>query len=63
MKLTELKEKIDEALKLHDDYDVRIVTRAFAQDHMLDLDEASIDLGRFNFDLYINVVDLIDSYM
>ncbi len=63
MKLTELKEKIDEALKLHDDYDVRIVAEAFAQDHMLDLDGANIDRDRFNFDLYINVVDLIDSYM
>ncbi len=61
MKLTELKKKIDAALKLHDDYDVRIIAKSFADSHILDLDEAGIDRGRFNFDLYINVVDLLDS--
>ena len=46
MKLTELKEKIDEALKLHDDYDIKI--------NYEEIDECGIDSGRFNFNIYVN---------
>ena len=63
MKLTELRDKINEALKMNDDYEVKIVAEAFSQNHILDIDDAGIDRDRFNFNLCINVVDMIDSYM
>ena len=44
MKLTELKDKIDEALKLHNDYDVKV--------NHEEIDECGIDPGRFNFNIY-----------
>lgn len=50
MKLTELKKKIDEALKLHSNYNVKIVTG--------DVFESNIDSGRFNFNIHVDVSSL-----
>ncbi len=44
MKLTELKSSIDAALRLHDDYDVKVNCK--------ELDECRIDPGRFNFNIH-----------
>jgi Zn finger protein HypA/HybF involved in hydrogenase expression len=44
MKLTELKNKIDEALRLQDDYDVKV--------NYKEIDECNIDDGRFNFNIF-----------
>jgi len=46
MKLIELKNKIDEALKLHDDYDVKV--------NHEEIDECGIDSGRFNFNIFVD---------
>ena len=46
MKLTELKNSIDEALKQHSDYDVVI--------DGLDIEGCGVDLGRFNFNIGID---------
>ncbi len=62
MKLTELKEKIDAALKLHDDYDVKILVEDYMDYHTLDADEVNIDPGKFNFNISINITRLIDDY-
>jgi len=51
MKLTKLKNKIDEALKLHDDYDVKIIT----DDEILEIEDCGIDSGRFNFNIEVDV--------
>ena len=48
MKLTELRNQIDEALKLHDDYDVKIVL-----EDVTDIEDIGIDPGRFNFNIYV----------
>jgi len=47
MKLTELKNKIDEALKLHDDYDVKILTGK--------VPDCSISSDRSDFNIHIDV--------
>lgn len=57
MKLTELKEKIDEALRLHDDYDVRILTGDdFDETKVID---GEIDSGRFYFNIYVDLSSVL----
>jgi len=51
MKLTELKNKIDVALKLHDDYDVKIITT----DEVLEIEDCGIDGGKFNFCIEVDI--------
>lgn len=46
MKLTELKNSIDEALRQHSDYDVVV--------NGLDIEDCGIDSGRFNFNIEVN---------
>jgi len=47
MKLTELKRCIDEALKLHDDYDVKVNCK--------EINGCGVDSGRFNFNIHIDI--------
>ena len=56
MKLTELKRCIDEALKLHDDYDVRILTDDWNDSIIVD---GRIDSGRFNFNIHVDVTSVL----
>lgn len=57
MKLTELKNKIDEALRQHDDYDVRITTDDnFDEAKVVD---GEIDSGRFYFNIHIDVSSVL----
>ena len=58
MKLTELKNKIDEALRLHDDYDVVITT----DDNILDIEECGVDSGRFNFNVELDASVVCEEY-
>jgi len=51
MKLTEIKNSINEALRLQDDYDVRIIT----EDGSVDKMECGVDSGRFNFNIYTDL--------
>jgi len=46
MLLTELKEKIDDALKLHQDYEVKV--------NETEIDECGIDSSRFNFNIFVD---------
>lgn len=62
MKLTELKDKIDAALKLHDDYDVKIIAEDFMEYHTFDPDNIGIDEGRFNFNIYVDIKEIIHIY-
>ena len=54
MKLTELKDSINEALKLHDDYDIRILTDEVHVE--IEAVRSGIDSGRFCFNIYVNTV-------
>ena len=56
MKLTELKEKINEALKLNDDYDVRILTDDWNDSIIVD---GRIDSGRFYFNIHVDVTSVL----
>lgn len=62
MKLTELRDKINEALRLHDNYGVKIIAENFIEDHILEIDTVGIAVGRFNFHIRTDITSLIDSY-
>lgn len=55
MKLTELKKKIDEALKIHDDYDVKIITEDDFDRCIDEPDDCGVDPGRFIFYIHVDV--------